>query len=136
MGIGVAIHCSNCGYSDNFMLGVGMLWRSFDDVSCYLNNRDRQKILDILENHKANCPEDEIYPDYENKLFRCDNCNCLLDAFYVKIMYDGKKLFETEFKCPKCKNKLKTINHERVVKYPCPECGKTTLEIKDRILWD
>jgi DNA-directed RNA polymerase subunit RPC12/RpoP len=118
------------------MLGIGMRWNSLEELIDHVHHRRRKKILDILKNHKINLLKNERNPNFGNRLLRCNNCNGLYQAFYVKILYDDDKIYETRFKCPQCKKELQEIKNENLEKYPCPECGMKKLEINDTIMWD
>lgn len=138
MGSGISILCQNCGYEKSFMLGIGMMYSSLENVIDLVHYTRRKRILDILQNHKVLKHED-IWdnPLYEHRLYRCIDCNQLYERFYVKIEYNDNKIYETKFKCSKCKNELKAVeNEENVKKYPCPECGKKELHIHGELLWD
>jgi DNA-directed RNA polymerase subunit RPC12/RpoP len=136
MGTGISIICQNCGYEKDFMLGIGMMYSSLEKVIDL--SPHRKKILDILQNHIV--IKDEFRwdnPFYEHRLYRCSSCNQLHERFYVKIEYDDKKVYETKFKCPKCKNELKAVEDEKdVKKHPCPECNNKKLFIQEMVLWD
>ena len=138
MGSEIYVMCRNCGYEKRFILGIGMLYSSLEEVIDLVHYRRRKKILDILRNHKV--IKDEYRwdnPFYEHRLYRCFNCNRLYGKFYVKIEYDDNKVYETKFKCSKCKNELKAVEDEKnVKKYPCPECNKKEFSIQEMGLWD
>ena len=134
MGIGISVLCQNCGYEKKFTLGVGMLYSSLEKVIHLVPYRSREKVLDILRNHKVNKGEFRN-PLYDHRLFRCLSCNQLHGRFYVKIEYDDNKVYETKFNCSKCKKELKAVENEEDVKnYPCPKCDKTDLSMQEDVL--
>ena len=131
MGSGIIVHCESCEYDKEFFLGIGELYSSLENVIDCIHYRRRPEILDILQNHKVDQCGDE------HKLYGCTNCAGLYERFYVKIDYDGGKIYETDFKCGKCKNKLVEIEDIGEVKSrPCPKCSQKTLRVHEHLNWD
>ena len=76
---------------------------------------------------------------YKCTNFCCRRRNCagLYERFYVKIDYDGGKVYEIDFKCGKCKSKLVEIEDISAVNNrPCPKCNQKALRVEETVLWD
>ena len=55
----------------------------------------------------------------------------------VEIAYNQNKVYETVFKCSRCRDLLEPIDEEEdFSKYPCPKCGKYQLNISENLMWD
>lgn len=131
MGSGIIVHCESCEYEREFYLGLGMMYSSLENVIDCLDHWRRAEVLEILQNHKVEKRE------YEHKLYGCANCAGLYERFYVKIDYDSGKVYETDFKCGKCKSGLVEIEDiSEVSNRPCPRCNQKNLRVEESILWD
>lgn len=131
MGTGITVECSRCSFSETFMLGVGMLYWSMDYVIDRIHNKRRGLIREILRNYKVNESE------YEHRLYQCKRCNRLYERFYIRLRYDYCKLYETEFKCPKCKVPLEAVDDDKKIgNIPCAHCGHKSLKVTGIICWD
>ena len=131
MGSGIIVHCESCNYEKEFYLGVGMMYSSLENVIDCVDHLRRAEVLEMLQNHKVE------KSDYEHKLYGCKNCAGLYAKFYVKIDYDDGKVYETDFKCGKCKSSLVEIEDINAVgNRPCPSCNQKTLQVEESILWD
>ena len=140
MGTGVTISCKNCDYSDGFSVGIGMLYGSLRILLDFslkgsLNHIKRKELIDLLDNHNAdenNCGD----TNFGHEILRCDKCNNLVERFHVKMLYDGDKVYETLYRCSKCRNKLTLFDDYYIdfrlsecpdLTIPCPKCGETAL---------
>jgi hypothetical protein len=131
MGSGIIVHCESCEYKKEFYLGLGMMYSSLENVIDCVDHWRRAEVLEILQNHKVE------KRSYEHKLYGCMNCAGLYAKFYVKIDYNGGKVYETDFMCGKCKSGLVEIKDVREVENrPCPKCKQKTLCVEESILWD
>ena len=143
MGIGITALCQNCGYERDFKLGVGMAYSSLENVIYLVPKGRRERVLDILRNHKV------IQRISWHRLFQCQSCNRLYGKFYVRIEYDDNKVYELKFNCSKCKTELQVVDaveilenmedeldEEGLKNYPCPKCDITELSFHVSSLWD
>lgn len=142
MGANVEICCKNCGYSKDFITGVGYLYspqnlRNFDSDFAILPGVIHSKktlayIKELLTEKNA-----EIANGYGHKIFRCVKCGELFERFYIRLNYD-EGIYEVAYKCPRCKGSLKPIDLVKIRDCPCPKCGQLTLQEDERffILWD
>ena len=129
MGDGVYVHCTNCDASDEFITGVGMSYGYLEHVIPLITGKAKQTITDI------NNIFDIDSSDYEHKIFACPSCNTLHNRFYVKVEYGDGKVFETIFRCGKCRTNLIDAKHS-IDYYNCKRCGMKALEENGEMLWD
>ena len=111
------------------MLGVGMSYSSLEEVKTLTRGDARKLLNEITNDHIVN------KSDYEHLLLTCPRCNTLHSRFWVRVEYDDDKVFETSFRCGKCKNELVRATLP-IEKYNCNHCGKQALEESVGILWD
>ncbi len=154
MGSSYNIGCKECDYNKSFHIGIGMMYSphnlmDFESEFALIPSLIRSKktvaqIKELLNNKGA-----VIANDYGHEIFRCPRCGEFYERFFIHLDYDGGS-FEVEYKCSKCKTKLKQIDYEaaevtgwverkiNLQKYPCPKCGKHSLFEDDRLmeLWD
>jgi hypothetical protein len=111
------------------MLGVGMSYSSLEEVMQFTRGNARDALREITTNHTINDA------DYEYVLFACPDCNTLHERFWVRVEYDGDKVFETSFRCGKCRKGL--VRAVRPIEtYNCCNCGRQELEESPGKLWD
>jgi len=130
MGHGISIKCSNCHRSKKFLLGVGWDYDSLERVVSFLPPGKQPAVQEIIQNHSVDNTE------YSRELFHCIYWNRLYDRLYMKIYYDGKEEYETEYFCKKCEAKLEKIDESQVTEIPCSNCGRKTLVVREDLLWD
>jgi len=110
-------------------MGVGMQYSSLANVISNLHWRNRQK-LEKFQNSGS-----IINEDFEHRIYQCEKCNIAYSRFWVKLERDDGEVFETTFKCPKCKSVL--VNGDvDFSHYNCSVCGKNSLTVDMEILWD
>jgi predicted RNA-binding Zn-ribbon protein involved in translation (DUF1610 family) len=129
MGHGITIECESCDYQGTFMLGVGMMYSSMENVISQVNPTRREIVLDILRHHKV------LETSYEHKMFVCPNCQTLGERFDYSIYYDDGHIYEPYFRCSECRNKLVPLE-ESINNISCSRCGKTTLISNETVMWD
>lgn len=139
MGTGIQIECGACGYCEWFSLGVGMMYGSLEAVKSLIPVGQRKKVMEILQNEEVRAA------DHYHALYACDKCHGLYGRFYVKIAYGKNQVFETVFRCPRCKVPLRdtefTYEEEdeelpTLKTWPCPKCGKHELRVAEMMIWD
>ena len=133
MGDSIRFSCNNCDYSAEFMLGVGMMYFSLENVLDSAVNSEMQRgiIRDILEHHKV----DEV--QYEHAVYRCSHCDALTEGFFVKILYDHISKYQITYHCPGCGRQMQHIKRPQSIKGPCPSCHEKTLVVSPGgINWD
>jgi DNA-directed RNA polymerase subunit RPC12/RpoP len=131
MGSDITIKCSNCQSVESFMLGEGFMYSSLKNVLNLVHHKRRRRISEILNNH------DVLDTEYEHRLYRCPECNRLYGRFYVKIFYDGDRVYETNFQCATCRTPLEHVQNEmETASYPCAFCGQKSLSVIEGLLWD
>ena len=113
------------------MLGVGSLYGKLEHVvDTAVHRAYRPKIRELL------AYSGDVTSEYEHRLFTCPRCNVLFARFYVKIFHDGKAVYESQFKCPKCRKVLAFADEENVGAYCCKSCGARTLIGNPWMCWD
>ena len=137
MGFGLVTKCSACHDEREFFLYVGMCTPSIGHIIDNSHYRTREKIFDFLDKG-----EERSY-NFSNKIFVCARCQVPHSRFWAKIEREDGKVFETEFKCPKCRSVMVAINDEdtdelidEITKYRCRKCGEKSLMYIGDILWD
>ena len=138
MGHGVNICCEACGASEELILGVGMLSGDpFGIVQSMADKRRRDRILDKLwSNQPASLSA-------ENNLYMCEACGKPTSRKTITITRDNELVYESQFRCGKCRKKLTCVESEAeqkiieaILKGPCWECSEKDLAECAEILWD
>ena len=130
MGQGIVVGCGNCGREVTYALGIGMAYSSLEAViDAEVHWRQRAKIREILKTAE---PDTE---DYERRLYACPKCETLYSRFYISLRRNNARLYESMFRCPKCRVSLVPAE-EDISLYRCQNCGKQTLECVGHLMWD
>jgi len=136
MGSGYTLVCSSCGHAQRFVMGIGFAYGSLRDVLSEIPKHYRVRVLAILDS-----PEYEN-AEYGHALFHCPKCHGRYSRFHFQIRFGQSQVFASTHSCPKCRVEMEHENlseEEEETAYrlwPCVRCGKTTLQMKNRILWD
>lgn len=131
MGAGYTVFsCSSCGFGKGFYVGVGKSCKTLEDVICKVHPKRRSKIIDILKNHSVH----ESY--FEHRIYLCNSCGENRNSFWVRIIYDDDRVFETRFKCDKCHKTMLDISNQVKLTKTCPCCGSDYLSFAEGLLWD
>jgi DNA-directed RNA polymerase subunit RPC12/RpoP len=79
-----------------------------------------------------------LFLDAGFKIYKCPRCGLLYDKVDVTVFDDGKPVHKSEFRCCRCRSRLKLTNIHRLKKAVCPACGKNTFRFDPRkmVLWD
>ena len=129
MGGSIDTHCQHCGDTQQFTTGIGFMYSSLEKVVRFTNTNIRTKLQDIVSNHSVTDAE------YEHRVLACPKCDTLHERFYFKVTYDEGEVFETKFRCGKCRAGLMELN-KPVNEYSCRKCGSRSLEEFPGICWD
>lgn len=129
MGSSIDTECKNCGDRESYLLGVGMDYADFSDVMSLIKGNTRKKLKDIVENYQ------NYGADYSHTLYACPKCNTLHNRFWVSVKYGKNKVYETSFRCGKCRTHLVKAK-QPINSYTCKKCGRRELEKAPGILWD
>ncbi len=81
MGQGITIECKSCDYIETFILGMGMMYSSLENVISLVSPKRQEAVLNILQY------EDVHEVTYAHKLFVCPQCNTLAGRFDFSISY-------------------------------------------------
>ncbi len=129
MGQGIMVACSECYNEQGYTLGIGMMYSSLENVTSDIHWRTRNNIAEFSSAGNI------ISEEFEHKLFYCKKCLTSHSRFWIKIEKDCGAIFETEFKCSKCKSEM-IEGDLNFTKYSCNSCGKKTLSISSEMDWD
>jgi hypothetical protein len=138
MGRAYTYRCDKCGYEDHFNEGHGFLIHPMA-LDSFL------KIRKQLFHHKTNTLIKRLAKDHKDlfidagfKIFKCPDCNLLYDKIEVTLTDGGKLLHKSEFRCTKCRARLKLTNIHRLKKAVCPSCNNYSFKSDQRkmVLWD
>lgn len=129
MGEGITIKCKQCDYQETYILGIGMMYSSLENVISLISPYRRETVLNILHTQYIH----EV--KYEYKLFICLKCNSIIGRFDYSIIYGDGQIYRPYFRCPECKTKLITVT-EPISNIRCPSCGEKSLVENFEMLWD
>lgn len=129
MGQSISTHCRNCNHTEDFATGIGFMYSSLEKVIRFTSSNTRTKLQDIVSNHSIS------ESDHEHRVLACPSCNTLHERFWLRVSYDEDKVFETSFRCGKCRAGLVEMN-KPVGEYSCGKCGNQSLEEFPGIMWD
>lgn len=138
MGHHYQYRCSSCGYEQTFNRGHGYLIHS-QPLEDYLKQPTKlfhyktDKVLRTLA--KA---QNDLYLKAGFQVYKCPNCKVLYDKTEVVVFNDEQVVHKSEFRCSKCRSRLKLTNIHRLKKAICPKCHKRTFKLShlQNELWD
>ncbi len=128
MGFGLEVKCSNCGYNENFILGIGMMpLNSFEVI--------KNEIMDVGEKVKIDLLKAEhfLVSDADYKIMNCENC----DGLYKRLSFNLIKkdqIIKFQHKCPTCHSYLKVASN--IKNCNCPHCHQLALTSQLNMMWD
>ena len=129
MGQGVITKCSTCHTQNEYLFGVGVMYSSLKNVTSSLHWVNRRKIDEFSRNGKVVCEE------FEHRLYYCEKCMTPHSRFWIRLKREDGEVFETVFKCPKCRSKMIPGDLD-FTKYVCSLCGMKTLTVIGEMMWD
>ena len=136
MGSGFTVVCSNCGWDETYGLGIGMMYYPGNNelLTKLAPQRQRNRVRALLSESPPNIIS------YWHGLYVCPQCNTLHKRFYIMIEKDSCTLYETHFRCARCRSTLvevcEDIEDMDVTTYNCRCCGQQTLEKTLEMYWD
>ena len=138
MGRAYTYRCERCGYQDQFNEGHGFKIHP-QSLQSYLNNTE---IIFHYKTHKLlqqlGKKQDGLMVNAGFKVFKCPGCRILYDKVDVVVLKDGKEVHKSEFRCSRCRARLKLTNIHRLKKAVCPACNKPSfrIDLNQQVLWD
>jgi rubrerythrin len=137
MGRAYTYRCDRCGYEARFNEGHGYLVRR-QPLDTYLENRKvifhhkTHRVLSQLAGEAGSLTVDAGF-----KTYRCPQCVLLFEKVEVKVIGENKILHKSEFRCNKCRARLKLTNIHRLKKAVCPSCNSHSFRFDRRqlVLW-
>ena len=138
MGHAYKYRCSRCNFEQDFNQGHGFLVRSqplaeFMAQNLKVFHYKTTRVLNALV--KIN---QELYLKSGFQIYKCPKCKIMFDKKEVVVYDDSTEVYRSEYRCSKCRSRLKLTNIHRLKKTICPACGKRTFHIdtKNVNLWD
>ena len=149
MGISIIVHCRQCEYNaGDFTLGIGRRHTPeavfYGGVYGFDRKKKKPMLASLVKSWKIKKEAFDLItagsiPDkqYGHEVYGCNHCKSLHGKFYFRIMA-GEKIFEPEYKCPKCKKPLSCLNvpDRDCFQWPCLSCGNKELAVHVRLCWD
>lgn len=138
MGKAYTYRCDKCSFEARFNEGHGFLIHP-QPLDSYLKSGE---ILFHHKTHKAllkfGGKGKGFFLDAGFKIYKCPQCGLLYDKVDVTVYDDGKPVHKSEFRCSRCRSRLKLTNIHRLKKAVCAACGKNTFRFDPRkmVLWD
>ncbi|PIF05885.1 MAG: hypothetical protein CSA36_04315 [Draconibacterium sp.] len=137
MGHAYQYRCSHCGYSQEFNRGHGYHVHS-QPLSKYLNQPRKYfhyKTHDVLK--KLAEENSNLYLHAGFQVYKCPKCNLLFDKTDVAVFEADKVVHKSDFRCSRCRSRLKLTNIHRLKRANCPKCQKRTFHLQQmNLLWD
>ena len=125
----IRTRCRRCDKQTRLKLGAGMSYLPLEEVVHYTRGNTRRALQEIVANHRI------VSAEHSHRLFACTRCDTLHQRFYVRVDYEGGKMFggevfETTFRCGKCRAPLAEPD-KPLKEYRCSQCGHYALD--DRV---
>lgn len=137
MGYSKKIFCKECTFEKQFLLGVGMMYDSIDNI---LTKKD-EKYKDILKLTKFLKRNKMNYKEYfSQELFVCHKCGNFERNLDITIKSE-KFTHNYNYSCSNCNSNLEKINlsilEKNELKLTCPICSSNNMSCKNGdINWD
>jgi len=126
MGHAYEYRCEHCGYTEAFNQGHGFLVHS-QLLSTYLEQPQKafhyktQQVLVRLARQNNG-----LFLKAGFQVYKCPKCKTLHDKTEVVVYNGDKVLHRSEFRCAKCRSRLKLTNIHRLKNAICPQCHQRT----------
>ena len=138
MGHSYLYRCGHCGYESHFNHGYGFLIHS-QPLKKYLNQRLQlfhYKTHNLLMRFAKE--EDNLFIKAGFEVYKCPKCKILYDKVEVTVFDDERVIHRNEFRCKKCRSRLKRTNIHRLKSAKCPVCNSNAfnLDYSQKNLWD
>lgn len=136
MGEMIGIECQYCGFEFSALLGIGFHYSSLKKALPFVHHSHRSVIEKLISEQPA------AQTEYTYKLFRCNTCGFFFSRFWVRMLKEGKTVYETTFQCPSCHTSLTEIEQHQLnqlqglKQYQCPECSEKGLIAIEFGNWD
>ena len=105
--------------------------RSIEYAFSQIHPKRRSKLLKLMNEHSVHAS------DYEHRVYRCEQCGQLRNAFWIKLVYDEGKIYETTCLCAKCHEGMVNLSdYHQLNNKSCPCCGEKKLHVIEDFFWD
>ena len=129
-GNGFEIGCSECDFQRHFFMGFSINDYKFEDHVSYMEDEDRARFSDIIENHEMQST------NHDKPIYRCVDCGEVVMKRYAHVVYDDGSVLEIRAECTRCKKRMQVVEHvDEIKSLTCPECRKGKIEIKNNLIW-
>jgi len=126
MGHAYTYRCRNCGFEDKFNQGHGFLIHS-QPLENYLK---LNKKLFHYKTHRLlkrlSKQDNDLFVKAGFQVYKCPKCKILYDKIEVTVFNHSELVHKSEFRCSKCRSRLKLTNIHRLKNATCPVCHKNT----------
>lgn len=137
MGHAYQYRCSHCAFEQEFNCGHGYQTHS-QPLTDYL--KQSRKVF----HYKTHLLLTRLAGEHKNlflkagfQVYKCPNCKLLFDKSEVVVFDGDKEIHRSEFRCTKCRSRLKLTNIHRLKNAICPKCGKRTFRLQPiNALWN
>ncbi len=129
--------CSSCHYGEQFVQGPGFLVRpqSFPEYIAgnhrLFHYKIHEKIINLANRYQA------LLISATYQVYKCPTCGILFNKSKVNMVSDDMVLHVNEFKCTRCRRRLKPTNINRLRRAVCPVCLKPSFlrQKENDLLW-
>ena len=144
MGKAYTYRCNRCGLEQLLYEGHGFAIHP-QSMDSYLTSGEKlfhhkthHALVQLSEKHS------NLFIDAGFKTYKCSKCNLLYNKIEVEVnSEDGesekrKQLFKSEFRCTRCRSRLKLTNIHRLKAAACPSCNKLSFRLNPEkmVLWE
>ena len=134
MGHGNFVLCKSCEYEREFMLGVGMMYGSLQNILEFMDKRSSDEVSKILQENS-----DLHFETDRHCVYQCRNCFSIQEKLHL-LIYDKqeKLIYRTQSKCSKCKIKRRRVREKDNLLHQiiCPKCKNKELIVNGGLCWD
>lgn len=126
MGHSYTYRCRHCGFEDKFNQGHGFLVHS-QPLNGYLKLRVKlfhYKTHNLLKQLARQY--DDLFVKAGFQVYKCPRCKILYHKIEVAVFNHNKVVHKSEFRCSKCRSRLKLTNIHRLKNATCPVCARKT----------
>lgn len=137
MGHAYSYKCSNCSFEEYYKQGHGFLVKPQSYQEYMASNQKlfhyeiHNKIVTLAKRYN------NLEIDATFQVYKCPRCNLLHNKVQVTLLEGGRLLHTTQFKCTRCRARLRLTNIHRLKRATCRACGKASFRRQElgNLLW-